>query len=319
MAVLLCGAFVVLPRAAFAQRETTRAALTRVEELMEMRLADSGRTAKELSPAIVVSLKPAFEETQSWYPAAALSSLTRVFGSGSLRACEGCMVPRTWVGEGRVEQSSSDLSIDEIVRLDERFRRDGPPARTAVWLDETIEGVSLRVIDLRNGRVLVADNFDPLMEERTRSYKTVSLTRELDRRVRGEAITHTFIDLTVYPGQHFSFDWVEQWGSTNRNISGLSLSLFDPVTGIGGTYVRVLPSAFNMLIGGKILMSLPTALVSSIAGENIEVIDPLLTGVFIVRFPIGHSNYAITFTASTNGRVGVGISLLNTSVLPFLP
>ena len=314
---VLCGVW--LPHAAFAQRETTRAALTRVEELMEMRLVEAGGSAKELSPAIVVSVRPAFEETQTWYPNAAVASLARVFGTASLRACEGCMAPRTWVEQGRVEQNSAGLSIDEIVSLDERFRNDGPPARTAIWLDETVEGVSLRVIDLRNGRVLVADNFDPLMVERTRSFKTVSLVEELDRRVRGEAITHTFIDLTVYPGQHFSFDWVEQWGSTNANISGLTLSLFDPVTGIGGTYVRVIPSAWNMLVGGKIIMSIPTALVSVISGENIEVIDPLLTGVFIVRFPIGHSNYAITFAASTNGSVGVGISLLNTSVLPFLP
>jgi hypothetical protein len=318
LTVLLLGS-ALLPRAAFAQRESTRGALFRLEELMAMRLEDSGNTSKELSPAIVVSVRPAFEETLAWYPNAALSSLVRVFGSASLRSCEACMAPRTWVEDGQMELVSSGLTTDEIVRLDERFRNDSPPARTAIWLDETTDGVSLRVIDLRNGRILVADNFDANLDERTRTTKTISLTRELERRVRGEGITHTFVDMTMYPGQHFSLDWTEQWGDRNANLSGLSVSLFDPVLGVGGTYVRAVPSARNLLVGGKVLMSLPSAAVTSITGENTEVIDPLLTGVFVVRYPIGSSNYGVSFTASTNGRVGVGISLLNSSFLPFLP
>ena len=308
-----------LPRAALAQRESTRASLSRVEELMDMRLEDSGSTAKDLSPAIVVSVRPAFEETRAWYPNAALSSLVRVFGSSSLRSCEACMAPRTYVQDGHVEQITSDLSIDEIVLLDERYRKNAPPARTAIWLDETADGVSLRVVDLRNARILVADNFDPMMVERARTHMTTSLTRELERRVRGDAIAHTFVDIAMYPGQHLSLDWAEQWGDTNANMSGLSMSLFDPFLGIGGTYVRAVPSARNMLVGGKVLMSIPTAAVSSVTGENTQVIDPLLTGVFVVRYPIARSNYGICFTASTNGRVGVGISLLNSSILPFLP
>ena len=312
-------ASVFLPRAALAQRDSTRASLSRVEELMAMRLEDSGSTAKELSPAIVVSVRPAFEETRAWYPNAALSSLVRVFGSASLRSCEACMSPRTWVEEGRLEQVTTDLGTDEIVRLDERFRKDAPPARTAIWLDENAEGVSLRVIDLRNGRILVADNFDPMMTERARSYRTVTQTRELERRIRGDAITHTFVDMVMYPGQHFSLDWSEQWGDTNANLSGLSMSLFDPVLGVGGSYVRAVPSARNILVGGKVLMSLPSAAVSSVTGENTEVVDPILTGVFVLRVPISRSNYGVSFTASTNGRVGIGISLLNSSILPFLP
>jgi hypothetical protein len=229
------------------------------------------------------------------------------------------MSPRTWVEDGRLEQVTSDLSTDEIVKLDERYRHQAPPAKTAIWLDETAEGVSMRVIDLRTGRILVADNFDPMMFERERTQRTTSFTRELDRRIRGDSITHTFTDMTFYPGQHFSMDWNEQWGDTNKNLSGLTLSLFDPVMGVGGSYVRVVPSAQNMLIGGKVIMSVPSAAISSVTGENTEVIDPILTGVFVARYPIGKTNYGISFTASTNGRVGIGISLLNSSPLPFIP
>jgi len=45
----------------------------------------------------------------------------------------------------------------------------------------------------------------------------------------------------------------------------------------------------------------------------------LITGVAVVRIPIATSNYGVLLMASTNGRVGVGISLMNTSLLPVIP
>lgn len=309
----------LLPATAWAQRETTRDALSRLEETFAMRLEDGGFSTEELIPAIVVSAAPAFEESRAWYPTAALASLVRVFGSSGLRSCEACMAPRLYVEEGRLEQTTTALGVAEIVRLDENNRGKAPPARAAIWLDETPQGVSLKVIDLRNSRIVLAENFDPSLREMARTRKTFSLTRELDRRARGDSITHTFMDATLYPGQHLSFDWTEQWGDSNRNLSGVTLSLFDPVVGVGGAYYRVIPQALNIMIGGKIIMSVPTALVESITGQSVDLLDPLLTGVFVVRVPIGSSNYGISLTASTNGRVGIGFCLMNTSTLPVLP
>ena len=312
-------ALLVPASSAFAQRETTRDALYRLEETLQMRLEDGGFSLADVSPAIVVSTMPAYEETRAWYPAAALSALARVFGAGALRACEACMAPRLYVEEGRLEQYTQSLGAPEIVRIDETARGDGPPAKAAIWVDETAYGVALRVVDLRNGRIVIADNFDPQLAGMTRTRRNFTLTRELDRRSRGDALTHTFLDVAMYPGQHISFDVAEQWGQTNANLSGVTLSLFDPVVGVGGHYYRVIPRAMNIMVGGKILMSAPTALISGVTGENTEVLDPLLTGVFILRVPIASSNYAITLSASTNARVGVGFSLLNTTLLPVLP
>lgn len=311
----------LLPAGAWAQRETSRDALERLEETLTMRMEDGALTLQDLSPAIVVSVAPAFEETRAWYPAAALSTLVHVFGAGALRACEACMAPRVYVEQGKVEQVTSSLGATEIVRLDENARGTAPPARAAIWLDETAEGVSLRVIDLRNSRILLAENFDPRLGETTRTRRNFTLTRELDRRARGEALTHTFFDATVYPGQHVSLDFVEQWGDHNENLSGVSASFFDPVVGVGGAYYRVVPRAFNLMVGAKVLMSVPTALVNAVTdGQGGGgLIDPLLTGVFIVRVPIATSNYGVTFSASTNGRFGVGVSLMNISLLPVLP
>jgi hypothetical protein len=304
---------------ALAQRDATREALSRLDETLALRLEESGAGVRELLPAIVVSVNPAFEETRTWYPAEALATLVRVFGSAGLRACEACMAPRTYVQEGLVEQVTTNLGTPEITRLDETARGSSAPARTAIWLDETTEGVSLRIIDLHNSRILLAENFDAAMTGQARTRRNLALIRELDRRSRGDSITHAFFDVTVYPGQHISTDWVDQWGDTNANLSGFSLSLYDPVLGVGGAYYRIIPSAFNITVGAKVLMSLPTGIISGIAGEDVDLLDPLLTGVFMVRVPIARSNYGLTFSASTNGELGIGFSLMNVSLLPFLP
>lgn len=309
---LLCS------QAVFAQRDTTRDALLRLEDSLSIRRED-GVLGKDLLPAIVVSVTPAYEESKKWFPTAALKTLVHVFGAAGLRSCEACMAPRLYIEDGRLEQNTTDLTTAEISRLDETARGKSAASRTAIWLDETAEGVSLRIIDLQNSRIVFAENFDRNLSESASTRRTVVEARELDRRARGDALTHTFIDVAIYPGQHVSLDWSEQWGDTNRNLSGVSLSIFDPVVGFGGEYFRVIPELYNLMVGAKLLLSIPTALVSAVSGRNNQVIDPIVTGVFMARLPIASSNYGIIFSASTNGRFGLGFSLMNFSLLPFLP
>lgn len=310
---------VLAPTLAVAQRETSREALARLEETLTLKLEQGGLATKELLPAIVVSVTPAFEETRAWYPTEALASLVRVFGATGLRMCEACMAPRVSVEDGQLIHSTVAPDSGEIVRLDESVRGTAAPARTAIYLDETRSGVSIRIVELHNSRIVLAENVDPRLREMARTKRNFTLSEELQRRARGDSLTHTFLDVAMYPGQHVSLDWTEQWGDTNANLSGVTLSLFDPVIGLGGAYYRVMPRALNIMVGGKVIMSVPSALVSALSGQASNVIDPILTGVFVVRIPIASSNYGVTLTASTNGRVGVGFSLMNLTALPFLP
>ncbi len=315
VAVLLTG----LP--ALAQREATRGALSRLEELLPRRLSDGVLSLKDLTPALVVSVTPAFEQTRAWYPAAALSSLTRVFTQGGLRACEACMAQRLTVEEGRMEQLSTSLAVPDLVRLDDATRGTTAAAVAAIWLDETMEGVAIRVVDLRNGRIVLAENVDAQLQSIDTSRKTQTLADELERRSKGNALSHVFVDFGIVPSQHVSIDWLEQWGDTNANLSGLTISAFDPLLGIGGSYYRVIPVAFNLMVGAKFMVSLPTALIQSLNpnGGPTQFTDPLFTGVAVLRLPLFRTNFALVATLSTNGRVTVGISLLNFSLLPFLP
>lgn len=291
-----------------------------MEESLQLRLEEgTGLDMKALVPAIVVSTRPAFEETRAWFPVAALASLVKVFGAAGLRACEACGAPRVRVEEGRIEQVMGLPGTTEIVKMDAMVRGKGAPAKSAIFLDESAEGVSLRIIDLRNSRVVMAENFDPKLGEPARTKRNIVLAQELDRRARNDSITHAFVDIGVLPHQHISLDWAEQWGESNCNLSGVTISLFDPVIGLGASYYRVLPFALNLMVGAQLVMSVPTALVRAIAGGNQNVIDPLLTGTFVVRLPFGRSNFGIVLTVSTNARVALGLSLLNVSLLPFLP
>lgn len=306
---------------AMAQREATRGALARVEEALPRRLNDGVLSLKDLTPALIVSTQPAFEQTRAWYPAAAVTALSRVFGPGALRACEACMAQRLTVEDGRLEQYATSLSVQDLVRLDEVTRGSTARAVSAIWIDETMEGVAIRIVDLRNGRILLAENVDQNLVSIATSKTTVTLAQELERRSRGDAIAHLFVDLGLLPQQHISLDWLEQWGPDNANLSGFTISIIDPLIGLGVSYFRVIPPAFNLMVGAKFLLSVPNAVINSFNPDNPQAFlgDSLFTGVFMLRLPLFKTNYALLASISTNGRVAIGISLLNFSLLPFLP
>ncbi|MFT4623598.1 MAG: hypothetical protein ACI8PZ_002254 [Myxococcota bacterium] len=304
---------------AHADPATTRDALDRLQEVLQMRI-DEGRLAKaEVVPAILVSAAPRYEASADGFMVSAIEVLERAFGSGALRLCEACMVPRTWVEEGVLAYQAGPVGLDEVARLDSNTRGTAQAAKTAIWLDEHRGGVSIRIVDLSSGRVVFAQNVDPTLNELRNTERTYSLAAEYERRAKRNSLTQGFVDFALYPRQHISLDWTDQWGKTNANLSGITLSIIDPVAGLGVNHHRRIP-VLNMLVGGKLLLSLPTAVVNNVTGGDAEdLIDPLLTAVGMVRVPFGRSNYGLVASVSTNGAVGVGISLMNISLLPVIP
>lgn len=315
-AVLVLVLLAAAPAAA--QRDTTRDALDRLEEILALRVDDGVLDRRTVLPTLLVGARPMYEESQVSFPARALTTLIRAFGADGIRLCEACMQPRTVTEGGRLIQTSGPIGLDEIVRLDDRYRGGAERARTAIWIDETREGVALRIVDLRTARVVFARNVDPLLVEQRTSARNFTLAAELERRSRAESLTHAFVDVGLYPGQHFSLEWADQWGDTNANLTGIVLSFYDPVLGLGAGYGRVMPWA-DMVLGVKGVLSIPTLVAQSQADSDIELIDPLFNAIFTMRVPFGNSNYGALVTVSTNGRVALGLSLLNTSLIPVLP
>ena len=316
--LLVVACLLMMTGRANAGAATSRDAMDRLEEVLELRLEDGRLSADDVMPAILVSAAPNYEASAAWFTTRAIEVLERSFGGDGLRLCEACMAPRTYVEEGALVYQTGPVSLAEVRRLDEQSRGTGAPARSAIWLDEHDGGVAIRIVDLRTARVLFAQNIDPNLIESGNTARMYTLSEELERRARGDSLTQTFVDIALFPGQHVSVDITDQWGADNRNLSGLTISLFDPVVGIGVAHHRCI-DALHMLVGGKAIMSVPTAIVRAVGDQGGDVIDPLLTVTGIVRVPFGRSNYGAILSASTNGQIGIGVSLMNIAFLPVLP
>ncbi len=292
---------------------TTRDALDRMEELLQVRLEEGTLQVDDIVPAIIVAAQPRYEDSAPWFTTEVAASLSTAFGSAGLRLCEACMVPRTWVEDGQMLVQSGPVSLEEVARLDASSRGTAPAARAAIWVEEHRGGVAIRIVDLGTSRVVYAQNVDPGLTQRM-----YTLAEEYERRARGDSLTQAFVDIAVYPGQHIALDWTDQWGQDNGNLSGVTLSLVDPVVGIGAVHYRRIKLA-NSLIGAKLIVSLPTAIVRSVGDFDVDVLDNLVTGVAVVRVPFGRSNYGAVATLSSNGAFGLGVSLMNISLLPVIP
>ena len=303
---------------AFAGPATTRDALERLEEVLVLRVEEGALSRDAVIPAILVSAQPRYESSEDWFTTGVIEVLQRALGDEGLRLCEACMAPRAYVEDGAMTFQTGPVGLDEVVRLDDQSRGDSAAARSAIWIDEYRGGVSVRIVDLGTAEVVFAQNIDPYLNEDKNTHRVYTLTDELERRNRGDSLTQAFFDVAIYPGQHISLDWTDQWGKRNNNLSGVTLSVIDPVVGIGANHYRRV-NFFNTLVGGKLILSLPTTLARSLGDSNIDVLDPLVTVVGVVRVPFGRSNYGAVLTASSNGQVGFGLSLMNISLLPVLP
>lgn len=312
------SALLLLAGVAHAERDTTREAMERLEETLTLRREEGRLDRGAVLPTILVAATPRYAASEGGFAVRAIATLVRAFGGDGVRLCEACMAIRTEVGDGRLTQSSGPVSLDEIVALDERYRGQGERARTATWIDETQGGVAVRIVDLRSGGVVFAANVEPDLRWQQGTARTHSLTAELERRARGESLTHAIVDLALYPGQHIAFEWADQWGDTNQNLSGFVFSAFDPVLGVGASYHRVLPW-LDMSVGAQLLLSIPTAVAEGFTDEDVDILDPAITAAGLVRVPFGRSNFAGLLSISSNGEFGLGLSLLNTSLLPILP
>jgi hypothetical protein len=320
--IALIIALFAWPEFAFAERQATRDALARFEESFRESLDGGTQKRDELLPAIVVEAKPAFVETEQWFPNEVLQILGRILDASGLRYCEACNAARSAIkSEGMEYATAGALSTAELLAIDESMRGGSAPAKTGWWIAETPDGISVRAISLTSGKIIYAQNFDAKLLSTKRSLKNYTIYQDRLRRQRGESLTHSFLDVGTYPNQHFAFDWLEQWGTANQHLTGLSISLFEPILGIGASYGQIFPNQYNAILGGKLLMSLPTAFLNSISkdADNSIGIDPILTAVGIIRVPFPGGNYGVNLFVTSNAKVGIGISAFNSSFIPVLP
>jgi hypothetical protein len=317
-----------LSSSSLAQRASTDSALARAREALDA--AQSERTLPADSTVLLVEARPAFAETKASFPADAAAVVVEVFGPRRVRLCEACMNPRVIQDAGGVRYDTGEINLADLVALDAAARGSSPPARMAIWLQETPSGVALRVVDLKDGSLLLARHLDAGLATLQRSARQVSVTEDMHRRLRGDSLTHVHWNLGLFPGQHFGFDVLDQFGPTRQDLAGLTISFVNPVGGIGASYEHIFPEALNLAVGGKLIVGIPGVIAQAVGSQT--GVDPALTSFIggpltimgTAQLPIFDTNYAVFAFAGLHlpafvPTAGVGISLLNLRILPFLP
>jgi hypothetical protein len=110
---------------AHAQRESSVDALERMAEALEP--AVNGGALDGVAPIILVGARPAFEETRSWFPTAAVVAFADAVGRGKLRACEACMQPRVQAEGGAFVYSSGARSSTPKTSTASSRSKSAPP------------------------------------------------------------------------------------------------------------------------------------------------------------------------------------------------
>src|SRR5690606_36022353 len=107
----------------------------------------------------------------------------------------------------------------------------GPPAVAALWIEELPDGLALRIADLATGMVLVAETIHNGQSTMPAAVHGYNVARLSDARARGTLIKHSVFDVAFYPQPHMAWSWLEQWGDYNQHLSGIGVSLVNPVLG----------------------------------------------------------------------------------------
>ena len=306
---------------AHAQNILTLDALARLEEILTQKLETQEINLADHGPVLLIEAKPFYQDSLSSFRSAVLKSITNVFTQGSVRDCQRCEKPYVYEFQGRLIHSTGHLDFQEIRNLDQMIRGTQVAAKSAMWVQETRNGVSLNMVNLYTGQVVFAQNITPELEWTQRSRANFTRSEIYAMRARGERISHAFMDAGGMVGGHWSFDWSEQWGVSNRNLTGFTISLITPILGVGVNYGRIFPNLWNASLGGKFMLSIPSLLVNNLSkGRTSEVIDPLVTFMGFARIPFTpRSNFGGFIFVTSSAKLGIGISTFSINLLPVAP
>ena len=283
---------------------------------------------EDASPVFVIfRLQDAGEETL--FAQTLLDALSEVFEEDELRVCLPCSLPRTRFRNDGVEHTSAFPAMNEIRRLDKQMRGPGTVARTALFVQELGQQIALQAYAISDGTVVLSEVFPRKKVSKTISTERLSHRSAVQQKARGWTLSHWFNDVIVYPNPHIAIDVVDQIGKQRNHLFGVSTSLWNPLLGVGVSYHYVMPNFWNATIGGKLLMSLPTLVLSGIVPDAAAgaVIDPTFTPMVIARVPIPYTPLAVSamasmaldFGAIRAPQVGIGLSMMDFPPALLLP
>ncbi len=285
--------------------------LRRMDQELRETIQDGGISRTELSPLIIASFKIDIPEVQRDAHLNSLIKNLKATLSSEVIYCAPCEQTEVKQNKDELTYMIAAPTAAEIRDFDARRRVNGAgPARAVLFVSLSELGITYRFVDPGSSRVLIASTLSPDDDYNQRSLKSFTLREEWNRTARGEVLAHTFYDLGAYPSPHIGVSWLEQWGQDNSYLTGFSMSLVNPLLGLGVAGFKAMPNMNNTLVGGKVLFGLPRLLQDSASkGENnaSDITGNPIELVGMIRYPIGRTSMGVIGYISTSG-IGVGFS-----------
>lgn len=280
---------------------------SRLRDDLASKVEDGKIYRHRITPLMVASFRAVPENREAQLNE--FMALLRDSLGGPIIQCASCDSGQVTQSEAGVHYVLGAPTLAELRAFDlARTGAEGKAAKAAVYAESAAGSLSYRIVDLESGEVLVAATISPEHDYESRSERFFTMRRQLNRQARGESIRQNFFDLGIYPKPHLGYSWLEQWGANNQYLTGFAMSFAEPMLGVGVGSYRVLPSMGNMLVGGKILASLPQLLGNAAGGETASG-DQTYTVVGMIRYPLSASTSSMGIAYITsNGALGLGVS-----------
>jgi hypothetical protein len=292
----------------------TNSDLAILEDTLRSRIEDEKDFKKSVFPLLLATPLHHWAESKADFAASVTKVLTDVgTEADAVIACTDCDTWRLNVASNnQLQINNGELTLTELSYL-RKMPKYGE-ARAVAMVRETPSGVEMKVISIEDGRILfytLADSSKSLDAQTP----YLNYARERDRRLNGEALSYVFVNIGVYPQGLFQLEFVEQWGDRNQHISGIGLSLVNPVFSIGAVYHYMFPNIKRMHATGALYYPLQNALADA-AGQNENLADSFVVQAMI-QYAFANS-YAVFAAVSSEGSLSAGFSFYNPLFLPFL-
>jgi hypothetical protein len=297
----------------FALFQQTVQDLERAEDIVKSHLDRDPTLRRRMLPTLWSPPQHHWLESRDDFAAESLTLWKRLFPEpNDVIQCVDCDRWRIKIEKGQgLRLHNGELSLAELGTLKQDPRYSA--AKSLTMVRETPAGVEIRVMELVDGRILLAETVD--------ATETLADLRpkgawgwERDRRLRGEGLNYVFFNLGLYPSPVVQLEFLEQWGERNQHISGVGLSLIGPTLALGGIYHYMIPQMRRLNLSGALYLPLANAVANT--GDR-EGLASRLVFQAMAQYAVGES-YGLFASLSTEPVFSVGFVFFGPVLLPFL-
>ncbi len=263
-----------------------------------------------ISPLLLAEPQHFWKKSRSDFSSYAVSKLMKIFNQ-QIVLCKEC---NSWRLESKINHSiinNGPIGLSELTSLKKTYGNIEVKAYAS--LKETREGVEMKVIDIMDGTIRYYAFINARDINLNNQVPWSHFAQEKNRRINGDSLHYSFINLGIWKAPIFEIEFVEQWGSRNQHITGISLQLYTPKLGpsLGLTYHHLMPSIKRLQVSGTFFYALQSALIDVDTDGN----SYSIRGMAQLRIS---NTYAIFVSLDTLANFSLGVTLYNPILLPFL-